>query len=488
MNSPTLPGAARQLRLKDFDFGYASADAEASDRPDLLLRGYFDHSGIIQEALHGKKFLFLGYKGSGKSALGEHLVLGAKNKPELFIRMVNIADISFRSFSQIFQKDAEPEARYPTSWSWLFLLQFLASFARDKGSNVQAIDDLWLAIEVLEEAGLLPDPELAKNVRDTLEMNFKVKLAGIVELGRKQSTRQGSDLPFFVERLKLVIQKFESPNKHIIIVDGFDDLLRRRSLQYDALGALIFEANRLNSFFSRSSIPAKLILLCRTDLFERLPGPNNNKIRQDYAITLEWHHGANDARVSPLLRLINHRASLRTNMPVDIVSQFLPPMIQGLEARKQLLLCTRLVPRDMVMLFKKLQEYSGDEPMAPGQVFDALAAYSNGYFVQEIRDELDGQVDGDEIGRAFRLFSSVRKRVVGLAELQARSRQLLYPSTFNIKQILLLLFECSAVGNSRATKPDWRNSVFKFNNPYSTFDEGQLIVFHQALWEGLDLR
>jgi hypothetical protein len=45
---------------------------------------------------------------------------------------------------------------------------------------------------------------------------------------------------------------------------------------------------------------------------------------------------------------------------------------------QQLLAYTRHVPRDMVMLFKKLQEYSGDGPMTPGQVFDAMAAYSKG--------------------------------------------------------------------------------------------------------------
>lgn len=79
-------------------------------------------------------------------------------------------------------------------------------------------------IESLTEGGLLPDPDLAKTVRATLEMNLTVKLGGMVELGGKSTSKQVNDLPFFVERLKLLVGKFRSASKHIIIVDGFDDL------------------------------------------------------------------------------------------------------------------------------------------------------------------------------------------------------------------------------------------------------------------------
>lgn len=87
--------ARTSLAPQGFEFGSASADAEASDRPELLLRGYFDYSGLIDTALNGSKFLFLGHKGSGKSALGEHLALATQDDPQTFIRMVDIADLSY---------------------------------------------------------------------------------------------------------------------------------------------------------------------------------------------------------------------------------------------------------------------------------------------------------------------------------------------------------------------------------------------------------
>jgi len=500
MQPSTGPRLSRPLRLKDFDFGYASADAEVSDRPELLERGFLDHAGMIDTALNSRKFLFLGYKGSGKSALGEHLVLIAEKDYSLFVRMLNISDLSFQSFSHISQAVMEPEARYPTSWSWLFLLQFFDSFARDLSSNIETDPEMANALDVLKKAGLLPDPDLGKTVKKSLDVNLSIKFPGF-ELAGKGGAKEVADIPFFVEHLKRLAASFRTQNKHIIIVDGFDDLLRRRNLQFDALGALIFEANRLNALFSRHRIPAKLILLCRTDLFERLPGPNNNKIRQDFAISLDWYHDGRPEE-SPLVRLINLRASLKWGQEINVFRNFLPIALQadkpphattnmivrsGGSTMQQLLDHTRHVPRDMIMLFKKLQELSGDDPMSPGQVFDAMVAFSKSYFVQEIKDELDGQVSTDEIARAFRLFSTVRKRVVRYRELEDRAKKLKYPVSFALDHILPLLFDCSAIGNIDAPVGSGAGSTFKFRNRFASFDESRLIVFHRALWECLDL-
>jgi hypothetical protein len=169
--------ARHQKRFKDVDFGAASAGTEASHRPDLLVSGFVDHRGMVEEARDGSKFLFLGYKGSGKSALGEHLVLSAQSSEgTLFVKLINIADLSFKSFSQIMREGFEPEARYPTVWSWLLLLQLFDSFSKDLGSNINSETDLWCATEALTEAGLLPDPTLKRSVERTLESNFSVKL------------------------------------------------------------------------------------------------------------------------------------------------------------------------------------------------------------------------------------------------------------------------------------------------------------------------
>jgi hypothetical protein len=273
------------IKFKRLSFGFASADFEASQEPDLLLRGFVDPLGLVAAARDGRKFLFLGYKGSGKSALGEHLRLIAQDSPHLFVRFVNIADVSFSTFSQIMKGSIEPEARYPMVWSWLLLLFLFDSFCTDEGSNCSRDAQFVESIAALKQLGLLPNPNLSEAVTATSDKSFSLKLStivGSIEATFKTAKRR-EDLPFFIERLKLVASRFHSTNKHLLIIDGFDELLRRGTLQYDALSGLVFESNRLNMEFATAKSSAKVILLCRTDLFERLPSPNKNKIRQNAA-------------------------------------------------------------------------------------------------------------------------------------------------------------------------------------------------------------
>jgi hypothetical protein len=67
-------------------FGFSSAEAESSEDPGLLLEGYHEIHNAFEAALNSSKFLFLGYKGSGKSAIGERLQLMSKSDPQMFVQ------------------------------------------------------------------------------------------------------------------------------------------------------------------------------------------------------------------------------------------------------------------------------------------------------------------------------------------------------------------------------------------------------------------
>lgn len=217
-------------RLRELNFGAASADYEASHDPDLLLSGFIDPLRLVQEAIDGRKFFFLGYKGSGKSALGEHLLLLSKSNPQLFVEFTNIADVSFTTFSQICKGAIEPEARYPMVWSWLLLLFLFRSFDRDQGSNAFEQEGLARPIRALKRVGLLSDGLSVKDlVNNTAEKGFSLKLNAIVgEVQANYKTAAvDSDFPFAVDRLRGVFLNARSASRHLLVIDGFDELLRR---------------------------------------------------------------------------------------------------------------------------------------------------------------------------------------------------------------------------------------------------------------------
>lgn len=483
--------ATSRSRFKDINFGAASADWEASHEPELVRNGFLDPMSLVSAAREGSAWLFLGYKGSGKSSLGEHLRLLSQEDPELFVHFENISDVSFSTFSQIMKGGPEPEARYPSVWSWLLLVFVLDSFSKDQGALSSTDDDFCIAVEALRELGLLPEPKLGDAVLKTSEKSFSIKLTSIfggIEAGYKGTgSREVPDLPFFVERLRQIARRFKTENRHLIVIDGFDDLLRRGNLQYDALGALIFEANRLNMDFAGAGVKAKIVILCRTDLFERLPGANKNKIRQNAAISIDWSSDPRDPASSNLLKLLNHRAKLSLKQEVDVFEQFLPPRLgprQGNDLRSQLLDNTRQVPRDIVMLFKKLQEYSGDSPMTETQIFNALTAYSRDYLLPEIKDELDGYVAGEDIARIFQIVGSIRKTTFRMRDLQDHAKTIGVGKPLSLNAVLDAMFECSAIGNVPAPSP---YPVFKYRVPHARLNPDERLIVHRGLWRALNL-
>ncbi len=113
-------------------FGWASAEDEGAADPNLLLAGFFDINGISAEAKTGHKFLALGYKGSGKSSLSEHLRLEAESDPEFFTIPTFLADFPYHDFARLFPGD-DPQAKYPTAWAWLLLVRLFESLSNDEG-------------------------------------------------------------------------------------------------------------------------------------------------------------------------------------------------------------------------------------------------------------------------------------------------------------------------------------------------------------------
>jgi hypothetical protein len=141
------------------------------------------------------------------------------------------------------------------------------------------------------------------------------------------------------------------------------------------------------------------------------------------------------------------------------------------------------------MLFRNLQNYSGDRVMTPSQISSGLAQYSRDYFIPEIQDELDGYIRGEQISFFMKLVGSIRRISVTLHDLDVQAKKLGNPQDFDLVGILRVLFECSAIGN--VEQGSTRNAVittFKFRNRHASLNESRPIILHRGLWSGLGLR
>jgi hypothetical protein len=201
-------------------------------------------------------------------------------------------------------------------------LTLFDSFAKDVGARSANDHDFLETIRVLKANGFLPTPSLREAVirssKTTITMKLPVGQAGM-ESG---STHRGFHLYSAVEVLRQLASNFHSDSRHLVAIDGLDEIFIHDEIQWDALTTLMLEVNRLNNMFFEHKTPAAIVVLCRTDVFERLQLADANKILQDSGVSLNWYPDNDNPHDSPLISLANKKASVRHPCVGDVIDQF----------------------------------------------------------------------------------------------------------------------------------------------------------------------
>lgn len=271
-----------------FRFGMTSAEAESENDQGLFTLGYYDLGGSEERARTGREYLVLGYKGSGKSAIGQRLHL--THHSDTFVRQpVLLADFPFSHFSRISAGAGGAHAEYPTTWTFLLLVLLMEHFSYDETLDRVSQTILKETLSQLQQVGLMPGQSLSRLAKVSSERSFGATLAKVL-LQRKSNYEQREEVVAnAVEYLQNRVKQLRSSRTNILVLDGLDEVLLANETQYNVLSALIESVDRLNRFLRREGAPAKVVVLCRTDIFDRLPSANKNKMLQTYAIELDWY-------------------------------------------------------------------------------------------------------------------------------------------------------------------------------------------------------
>lgn len=474
------------------EFGFSDAETESQESPHLVTEGWFDGLRVAESILDGRACLVLGNKGSGKSSVGQHFELKHESDHSVFVTNIFLRDFPFKSFGKIFSGDIEAQAKYPTTWAWLLLLRVIDSVRRDEGANVVLDPDFINAVKKLEAAGVLPAQDLKQIVISSSKTKFKSSLPTAFDFAwEDESVPSSADLQFLtlVDKLKSIVGKFSGPNSHLFFVDGLDDILTSREQQFESLAALVNEVASLNVFFKKGSIPVKIVLLCRTELYERLPGPNKNKLRQDRCVELDWYGSPLRKEASLLARLVAKRAALSGAAAESFWADYFPPAINGTPTLQYLLDHTRHTPRDIGQLMVQIQRATVTNTPTVDSTIAGLREYSLKYFLPEIHDELAGYVSVADKDEFFKLLAVVKNRQFMAEALVTEANKggwQLDAST--IKNILNAMFDCSAVGNHISIAGGSRDQyVFKHRNRASLLDFTKPIQLHRGLWKALGM-
>jgi len=480
--------SSRVPRLGDIQFGFASAEKEGAEAPDLLLTGFLDDAQLSQSAVWGSPFLFLGHKGSGKTALAEHARLLAESRPDLFVTTTTLDRFSYGDFKAVAGGSADYQVRYPTAWGWLLLLSLVHSLEGDEAGRVRAAGEYKGLVGHLRDLGLMPAADLALLVTTSSKQSFKASVPRFLEYTTERVS-SGQDLQLYqlVTALKRAVLSFPTQSRHVIFIDGLDSIVTQKDLQFQSLAALMQETSELNLLFRRHDRPFKFVVLCRTDMFDRLPGANINKIRQDDSVSLSWFDAPSDPDQTRLFKLVNLRAERSLGRPANVFDEFLPPRIDDRDTRTVILDHTRHTPRDLVQVLRKLQQTSGPEPrLSPKQVKSGLRLYSIDYFVPELRNELAGYLDPDDIDKSLMLLTSLHRPRLSFADLE-RTADELELGPIDLRGLVRALFDASCVG--MVTEMAGRRPLytFKYRNPAATIVPGRRLRIHPGALKGLNI-
>ena len=478
------------MDYREIEFGKADALEEGEDYPQLLRNAYYDNHNVIRSALKGSTFLFLGYKGSGKSALSQHLTLAQQNE-KVQIKLELLKDFPHKSFKKIVQGGAESEAKLPVAWDWLILVK-LIGFIYEKEPNKAILPtELLEVVEALREIGLLESENLRDFVTKSSKRSFKINITKYFGFAFDSSSQTNdNDLQFFhiVSYLKKIIISIPKRIRYYYVIDGLDEILTDKKIQYQSLAALLNEVKELNRFFRSNDVQVKIILLCRVDIFEKLPHPNKNKIRQDSAYVFSWYDNIKNPEKSSLIELANRRARLVYPELKDLFQEFFPTTYESRTIYSDLLDYTRHTPRDFLQLLKAIQRFSEDGSVKGSDIQNGIRYYSENYFLPEIKDELVGYLDYSKVDDLIRLFSLMRKRDFKVSELVEISEKEHLFNKKEIENILHDLFECSGIGHIERFDDKPNQFMFKFRNQNMVFNPYERVLMHKGIWKALSLR
>jgi hypothetical protein len=474
----------------DLTFGLAAAEDESARDPRLLIDGFLDAHGVESKILQDHHYLVLGYKGAGKSAVAQHLELLADGDPCLFTETLFLSNFPYAEFRSMVPGDSDSDIRMPLGWTWVLVCQLLSMFDKDESAEDTAANQLVKrTVEALREHGYVATTDIPQFVRQTVKKSLKASLPKILEYSRESTGTATSEFDFSVllERLVKTCTDFRSDSEHVLIVDGLDDVLIGSQPQLKALAALFLAVARLNAQLASGGAVAKVVVLCRSDLFERIPSTNKNKIRQDSAVTLDWYHHTRTPKESELVSLARKKAEAGGAVLLgDPLEVYFPAKMKGRPIYNFLLDYTRHTPRDFLSLLRHCQRHVArtTRTLSTEQIQNGIAGYSKDYFYHEIRDELVGYIPVDEADFMFELIASCRDRLISLDKLIDESKKREGPPVQKLVEHFAVLFECSAIGNC---SPAARQYTFKYRNRQSQFDRNQFVAVHPGLYIALNL-
>lgn len=469
----------------------AVADWKLEEKGRDNLR-YFYSFDEVNRVESGRNCFVIGRKGSGKTAVAEHLhgLVG----PEIFVTKLSFKDFPFKALYKLKDAGYTRQSQYITLWKYVIYCAVCAMMARNRALDQGVAEDLRKAFDVdLEKA-------LSASLSYLTDRSLSLKIMGVGGGGQARKTVIDNETPWFqrVEILEQVIEAHAGDASYFVLFDELDEDYRdpenaRGDSEYlDLLTGLFKAAYHVQSRFEGGRRVHPVVFL-RDDIFALIRDPDRNKW-SDVSSRLTWDQGLMQQLLAFRIgRAIDAEAAAPAFDEAWLALFESDQIPHGKRAGKQrrafnhVTRRTMMRPRDTVVYLReaaRIAHRKGETRISVESMRQADAAYSD-YFAREIVDEMFSSVP--EIEEVFDLLSELGRPVFDLDDLRDLHASLTAQrgdDAVPFERLCELLFQFSAIGKQTRVE---NRQIYRYESPRAKLGRHQKVCVHRGLLHALQI-
>ena len=470
----------------------ASFGRGSAERDNIL--EYFLMTDSSMRISEGDKFLVLGRKGTGKTAIVRNLC--SQENPAFLATSVNLSLYPWHLHEERSIISNDQREQYFASWYYLIAILFSTRIISSPKFDSTAPEAFLLQNFLKDNYGktridinsiLIPKKlELSRISLNPSGWGFSL---GSIEWGKKQEADFGSTINSLSDRIldlataiahKSGISSFDL---HFDELDrGLSELTESKS---DMIIGLVKAADVIHQKYTYTATKIRPFVYLRTDIWNRLEFSDKNKIFLDCSINLDWN-------TETLRDLVNLRIGsiLGINQSWETICD--SGIMAGKRTKWQYVLeRTFLRPRDVIAYLNFALNCAKKRDPNPQMLEETDIENAREGFSSYLAGEIS-----DEISPHWRTWRETLKicQAIGYMQFSKDQFESLYDNFINgedirADQALSMLFQFSIIGYKKPIPRGGSRWIFNYEFPDIGWDNNaDSLKIHQGLKEHIGLR
>jgi len=490
------------ITIENIDIKSWLPEFKVSAETDIDLQNYIFKTPEIKKLINSKRWLILGRKGIGKTAIYKYLE--TTNRDE--INGYSVISLNFKDYPwpihRLYKEALAGElTAYQKSWKYLFFVKAISKLISIKESANEPLNkELKWAKTYIEKIYGKPDPSILEVLMSKIARISKIKGPGTeisdisLDLGelsfdkirdsQELQTKLRTNAYTLLNYFEHIFKSNVGDHKFMIVLDQLDEnWLHGEIEEYSKVLINLINVCRNIAIDDSVNENLKIVPFLRPDIYQSLWFNDKNKVFQDNAIIISWdHESLNDMFFERVKKFLPPTVTIASDkksgalFEISYVRQGTPPF--NYITRRSF-----FRPRDIIIYFNKIRDLHKQNKTGlytSGELYKAEVKASDSTY-EEIIDEWGNQFP--EIKKLLGVLQLIKYEAFTYNDFAEKCKQEFPEATeSDCRRYIEFLFDNSIVGQKKQTRWEYPYSVpnLKMNieKPYKT---------HQSLKHRLGL-